>query len=216
MPHPPVGEPTRVDVESSGGLRVAAYRWDPPGAPRAIVSLTHGMGEHAMRYALLAGALTGRGHVVYAQDHGGHGRTAVSEEQLGQLGEHGWDELVNDIDRLRSAAVAEHPGLPVVVVGHSMGSVALQQYLLDHSHDLRAAVLTGTAAIDLLEPALDLDEPIDLSGFNARFEPARTAFDWLSRDEEQVDLYLADPWCGFGLDVASGKAMFERARRLAS
>ena len=73
-------------------------------------------------------------------------------------------------------------------------------------------VLTGTAAIDLLEPALDLDQPMDLSVFNAPFAPARTDYDWLSRDEAQVDAYVADPHCGFGLDGAGGKQMFAGAR----
>ncbi|HEY3016497.1 MAG TPA: alpha/beta hydrolase, partial [Nocardioides sp.] len=76
-------------------------------------------------------------------------------------------------------------------------------------------VLTGTTALDLLEPALDLDKPIDLSAFNAAFQPARTEFDWLSRDEAIVDAYIADPRCGFGLDTQSAKDMFAGARRLA-
>ncbi|MCU1657975.1 MAG: Monoacylglycerol lipase, partial [Pseudonocardiales bacterium] len=95
------------------------------------------------------------------------------------------------------------------------GSFATQQYLLDHSTDVDAVVLSGTAAIDLLEPMMDLDAPMDLSAFNAAFQPARTEFDWLSRDEEQVDRYIADPLCGFGLDIPGGKAMFAGARALA-
>ena len=74
-------------------------------------------------------------------------------------------------------------------------------------------VLTGTAAIDLLESALDLDQPIDLSAFNAPFQPARTDYDWLSRDEAIVDAYVADPRCGFGIDTGSARAMFVGARR---
>ncbi len=102
-----------------------------------------------------------------------------------------------------------------MLIGHSMGSFAVQQYLLDHSADVQAAVLTGTAAIDLLEPALDLDAPIDLSMFNAPFAPARTDYDWLSRDEEQVDRYVEDPYCGFGLDLEGGRQMFVSAREVA-
>jgi alpha-beta hydrolase superfamily lysophospholipase len=78
-----------------------------------------------------------------------------------------------------------------------------------------AVVLSGTASIDLLEPALDLDAPMDLAMFNAPFAPARTDFDWLSRDEAQVDQYIADPLCGFGLDIPGGRAMFTGARALA-
>jgi alpha-beta hydrolase superfamily lysophospholipase len=207
-------QPTRIDLDSAGGVRVAAYRWDPTGAPRAIVQLTHGMGEHALRYSDLAAVLNRQGYVAYAQDHRGHGATAPSEDQLGVIGADGWTELVNDIDRLRQLAVAAHPSVPFVLLGHSMGSFAVQQYLLDHSADVAAAVLTGTAAIDLLEPALDLEGPMDLTAFNAPFAPARTDYDWLSRDEAQVDKYVADPHCGFGLDPAGSKQMFVAARQL--
>jgi alpha-beta hydrolase superfamily lysophospholipase len=206
-------EPARVDFESSGGVRVVAYRWDPAGEPRAVVQVTHGMGEHAMRYARLAAALNEQGYAVYAQDHRGHGATAASEDELGKLGEDGWLELVEDIDRLRLVVRAEHPTTPLVLLGHSMGSFAAQQYLLDHSRDIDVVALTGTAVIDLLEPSLDLDAPLDLSAFNARFAPARTDYDWLSRDEAEVDKYIADPRCGFGLDSESSKGMFAGARR---
>jgi alpha-beta hydrolase superfamily lysophospholipase len=96
-----------------------------------------------------------------------------------------------------------------------MGSFAVQQYLLRHSWEVDAAVLTGTAVIDLLEPALDPDQPLDLSMFNAPFAPARTDYDWLTRDVAIVDAYVADPLCGFGIDPRSTRQMFEGARPLA-
>jgi alpha-beta hydrolase superfamily lysophospholipase len=199
---------------SAYGVSIQAYRWDPPGAPRGILQLTHGMGEHLLRYQALAVELTSRGFVVVGQDHRGHGATAVNGA-WGALGEGGWDELVRDIGRLSQQIRHDRPGLPLVLVGHSMGSFAAQQYVLDHSEDLAGLVLTGTAAIDLLEPSLNLDEPMDLSAFNAPFEPARTGYEWLSRDEEQVDAYVADPRCGFGLSAEDGKQMFVSARRVA-
>ena len=206
---------TRVDFPSEGGVTVAAYRWDPDGQPKGIVQLAHGMGEYALRYAPLAERLASEGYVVYANDHRGHGDTATSPEAYGVLGETGWAELVNDYGRMSAVATDAYPGLPLALVAHSMGSFAAQQYLLDHSGDVSAVVLSGTAAIDLLEPAMDLDQPMDLSGFNASFQPQRTDFDWLSRDEAQVDAYIADPRFGFGLDAASSKAMFAAARPLA-
>ncbi len=153
--------------------------------------------------------------VVYAQDQRGHGATARSADELGEIGAQGWTELIHDIERLMTRARQDYPAVPVVLLGHSMGSFAVQQYLLDHSQDVSAAVLTGTAVLDLLEPALDLDEPIDLAMFNAPFQPARTDFDWLSRDEAEVDKYVSDPRCGFGIDTAAAKELFVAARQLA-
>jgi alpha-beta hydrolase superfamily lysophospholipase len=205
----------RFTYPARDGLEIVGYRWDPAGKPRGAVQLTHGMGEHTQRYCALARALTDRGLVVYGQDHRGHGATARSEEELGQLGADGWSQLVTDIDLLVSRVHAEQPGLPLVLLAHSMGSFAIQQYLLDHSDQVDAVVLTGTTALDQLEPALDLNQPMDLAAFNAAFQPARTDFDWLSRDEAIVDAYVADPRCGFGIDIDSAKAMFVGARRMA-
>jgi alpha-beta hydrolase superfamily lysophospholipase len=206
--------PAVSQVPSAHDVPVTVYQWDPAGAPRGIVQLTHGMGEHLLRYEPLATALTQAGFVVVGQDHRGHGATA-HEERWGELGAGGWDELVRDIGRVGAQVRAELPGLPLVLLGHSMGSFAAQQYVLDHSGELAGLVLTGTALLDLLEPALDLDQPLDLSAFNAPFEPARTDYDWLSRDPAQVDAYVADPRCGFGLTDVDGRQMFASARQLA-
>jgi len=206
--------PSSFSYQSSDGTRIAAYRWEPPGEPVAAIQLTHGMGEHALRYEHVARALNGAGYLVYAQDQRGHGASA-DPDALGNLGPGGWPALVDDIGLLSARIRAEHPGLPLILLGHSMGSFAVQQYLLDHSADVDGVVLTGTAVIDLLEPALDLDQPLDLAMFNAPFQPARTDFDWLSRDDALVDAYIADPRCGFGIDPESAKAMFAGARRLA-
>jgi alpha-beta hydrolase superfamily lysophospholipase len=195
----------------SDGTPVTAYGWAAPSTVRGVVQITHGMGEHAQRYAELATVLNGAGFAVYAQDHRGHGATSAPEA----YGSLDWGALVGDIDRLRATAVAEHPGVPLVLLGHSMGSFAVQQYLVDHSASVEAAILTGTSLLDVLEPAMDLDARTDLSAFNAPFQPARTDFDWLSRDEAQVDAYVSDPRCGFGLDAASARAMFAAARVVA-
>jgi alpha-beta hydrolase superfamily lysophospholipase len=207
--------PTRHSTFSSAdGRQITAYRWDPPSQPTAAVQITHGMGEHARRYEHVAQVLTDAGYVVYAQDHRGHGASADADD-LGNLGAAGWTGLVDDIGQLGAVIRAEHADLPLILLGHSMGSFAVQQYVLDHEADVNGVVLTGTAAIDLLEPALDLDQPLDLAMFNTAFQPARTDYDWLSRDQAVVDAYVADPLCGFGIDTASAKTMFAGARRLA-
>ncbi|MCF6509598.1 alpha/beta hydrolase [Blastococcus sp. MG754426] len=201
-------------ITSAHDVSLTVHRWDPAGPVRGIVQLTHGMGEHLLRYEALAAALTGAGWVVVGQDHRGHGATA-RDGAWGDLGPGGWDELVRDIGRVTDSVRAELPDAPLVLLGHSMGSFAAQQHVLDRSGDLAALVLTGTTVLDLLEPAVDLDGPTDLSAFNAPFQPARTDYDWLSRDEAQVDAYVADPRCGFGLTAADSRQMFLAGRRLA-
>jgi alpha-beta hydrolase superfamily lysophospholipase len=186
---------------------IVGYRWSGAGAPKAIVQIAHGMGEHAARYARLPDALVDAGYVVYANDHRGHGRTAGSADRHGVLGAAGWDGLVADLGRVSALARTEHPGIPLILLGHSMGSFALQQYLLDHSADLDAAVLSGTSASDMVLAGIDTSQPVDLSAFNAPFEPGRTGYEWLSRDEAEVDTYVADPAWGFGLDTAGFSEM---------
>ncbi|MDT5195862.1 MAG: hypothetical protein QOH20_2616 [Mycobacterium sp.] len=209
--------PVRFSYGSADGRQLAAYRWDADDgqAPSGVVVLLHGMGEHIRRYDHVADALASAGYMVYGHDHRGHGASLVANEEPGDLGPNGWAALIDDLGLAIDQAKSSHPGLPVVVVAHSMGSFATQQFLLDHGTDVDAVALIGTAALDLLEPALDPSRDLDLSAFNAAFAPARTDFDWLSRDEAMVDAYLADPLCGFGIDAGSTRDMFAGARRLA-
>ena len=200
---------TILSLTADDGEEVVAYRWAGDGEPRGIVQIAHGMGEHAGRYRRLAGALTDAGYVVYAGDHRGHGRTAGALERLGDFGPGGWPGLMADIEQLAGVALGEFPGLPLVMIGHSMGSFALQQFLLDHSRELAGAVLSGTSAIDVVAAGIDPTQEVDLSAFNAPFEPARTESDWLSRDPDEVDLYIADDFCGFGVDAAAAASMLD-------
>jgi len=210
-------EPDRFSYRSADGRQLVGYRWAADGGQTGagVVVLVHGMGEHLRRYDHVASALTAQGFEVCGHDHRGHGASLARDHEPGQLGPNGWSALVDDLNLLIAQAKSDHPGLPVVMIAHSMGSFATQQFLLDHGADVDAVALTGTAALDLLEPALDLSGDLDLSAFNAPFQPARTDFDWLSRDESVVDAYLSDPLCGFGIDAPSAKDMFVGARRLA-
>jgi alpha-beta hydrolase superfamily lysophospholipase len=209
--------PDTFRCRCANGRKLVGYHWAADRGPTGagVVILVHGMGEHLRRYDHVANALTAEGFAVYGHDHRGHGASVDRNHEPGQLGPNGWSALVDDLNLVIAQAKSDHPGLPVVMVAHSMGSFATQQFLLDHGADVDAVALTGTAALDLLEPALDLSDDLDLSAFNAPFQPARTDFDWLSRDESVVDAYLADPLCGFGIDSASLKDMFAGARRLA-
>lgn len=197
------------EIAGSDGLAVHVYRWSGDSEPRAVAQLAHGMGEHAARYERFAQALVDAGFVVYANDHRGHGRTAGGVENHGDLGAAGWQGLVDDIGTLVGRARTDHPGKPLALFGHSMGSFALQQFLIEHSADVDVAILSGTSAIDVIGAGIDPDAEVDLSAFNEPFEPAPTEYEWLSRDRAEVDAYVADDACGFGIDAAGARAMLE-------
>jgi alpha-beta hydrolase superfamily lysophospholipase len=183
----------RFQFEGAEGAQIAGFRWvDDTVTPRAVLQVAHGMGEHALRYKAPLGPLVAAGWAIYSDDHRGHGLTAAGPEALGDFGDNGAALIVEDLRRLTSLARAEHPDLPLVLLGHSLGSFFAQAYVFDHSRAIDGLVLSGTAAFgDRTGPPKRLDE-IAIAG-----EPPRTPFDWLSRDPAEVDAYIADPLCGF-------------------
>jgi alpha-beta hydrolase superfamily lysophospholipase len=192
------------------------YRFRPDGdaPPRAVVHIAHGMSEHAARYARVAGALVGAGYAVYANDHRGHGKTATAGE-LGWLGADGFRRAVQDLVQLLVFEKGENPGVPAILMGHSMGSYLAQALLIDHGALVRGAVLSGSSGKPSLLASAGrlvaraerarvgprgtspLLQALSFDAFNKPFAPNRTAFDWLSRDDAEVDKYIADPLCGF-------------------
>ena len=199
---------TTITVATADGIALQTYRWAPRGAPRAVVQVQHGLAEHAARYRRFAGALAAAGYLVYAPDARGSGRTAAG--RYGQWGPDGWPGWVEDLARLNARIRQDNPALKVALFGHSMGSFASQQYVLDHSADVDALVLSGTTEVSGLAAMLDSDEPADLSAFNAPFE-FRTGYEWLSRDESEVDAYVADEACGFVAPKLVGIATLAQA-----
>jgi alpha-beta hydrolase superfamily lysophospholipase len=200
-------------VSPSDQLRIAYYRW-PTGKPHAVVQIAHGLGEHALRYTHVAAFLNDAGFHVYANDHRGHGRSAISPEDYGDFGEPGWNAVVADAVALTGIIKGRETGLPVILLGHSMGSFVAQQYILDHSAAIAACILSGSAAPDLIAPLIEEVGSAGLEALNQAFEPARTPFDWLSRDPAAVDAYVADSRCGFNLNDRSresAKIAWERA-----
>ena len=197
-----------LSLTAADGAVVAAYRAAPEGPAKGLVQIAHGMAEHFARYARLTEALTAAGYAVYGIDHRGHGASA-NVHGLGDFGPRGFAAVVADMAELTRFAKRERSGEPFALLGHSMGSFAAQLYLLERGHELDALVLTGTAAAaPLLESLTASGASGGLEAFNASFEPARTPFDWLSRDEAEVDAYVADPLCGFALTEASMQSMF--------
>lgn len=196
--------------QGAGGEAIAGYLWrDPVAAPRAILQVAHGMGEHAGRYRPRLEGLMAKGWLVYANDHRGHGRTASSHEAFGDFGPQGAELIVEDLRALTALAREANPDLPLVLMGHSLGSMFAQAYVFDHAGAIDGLVLSGTAAFgDRTGPARRLDE-VTMDG-----EPPRTPFDWLSRDPAEVDAYIADPLCGFSRKPGSEESFARLLARL--
>jgi len=202
----------RVELAAHGEHTIRILPFPAPDAPRAVIQVLHGMGEHARRYARFAEAAAARGFAVVAHDHRGHGPQPVVRNYLAAT--NGWEQLVADTLAVHEWAKNEHPGAPQVLLGHSMGSFVAQHFAMLHGARLDALLLSGSNwpvrlqlwaghLLALFEcrrlgerQASPLLDRIGIDAFNRRFEPARTPLDWLSRDEQEVDRYIADPLCG--------------------
>ncbi|MDW3711794.1 MULTISPECIES: alpha/beta hydrolase [unclassified Pseudomonas] len=202
-------------LTASDGASLHVNRWSGDAPPRAVVMVAHGMAEHGGRYARLGQALVAAGLELYVHDQRGHGRTA-QHGILGLYAEHdGWNKVVGDLASLNHHIRQQHPQSPIVLLGHSMGSYIGQAYLMQHSCSLQGAILSGSnyqpvglyraaAVVARLERWRQgpngrsaLIEFLSFGSFNKAFKPNRTAFDWLSRDPDEVDKYVNDPLCGF-------------------
>jgi alpha-beta hydrolase superfamily lysophospholipase len=229
------------ELRADDGVALHVYRFEPESAPaKAVVQIEHGMAEHAARYRSVAETLTAAGYAVYADDHRGHGKSARSPADLGFLAEQdGWGRVARDFERLRERIVEEHPRKPVFLLGHSMGSLLAQSYVAEHGRELAGLVLSGTGggsgplvrvgrAIAKLERLRvgprgrsKLLQALTFGAYNKGFTPNRTGYDWLSRDDAEVDRYIADPLCGFDftvqgwIDVMSGVISIESAATIA-
>src|SRR3954466_4084188 len=184
MPSPALAPIERFWLTSSDGLCIACARWESRGPARGVVQIAHGMGEHMGRYADTVDALVAAGLTVYANDHRGHGLSTHS--QLGEFGKHGFELLVQDMVRLSEIAREENPDLPLLLLGHDMGSFAAQRYVIDHSLEIDGLILSGSGALEGFA-RVALQETAGSNLLNAAFEPARTPFDWLCRDQATVD-----------------------------
>ncbi len=201
-------------LRAEDGARLLGRRWPPDGAPRAIVQIAHGLAEHGARYARLAGALNAAGYAAYAFDLRGHGPTSAPAD-LGHFADaDGWAKCVGDLWTFNRLIAADEPSVPIVFLGHSMGSFLGQSFVADHSDALAGVVYSGSgkpppmvAALRLIARAERLRlgkrgksrlvNSLMFDALNKTFQPARTRSDWLSRDPAEVDAYVADPLCGF-------------------
>lgn len=231
---------TTRTVSRPDGTALATVVWRPDADPTAVVQIAHGMAEHALRYAPLAARLTGAGYAVWAHDHRGHGQTAGTGRSQPHLADRdGWQIAVDDLRAVRAELRREHPGLPVFLLGHSMGSSLARTDVLQQPDDLAGLVLSGVSddpgvqgwlgqQIAGLEARLRgprhpsaLMASLTFGRFRRSVANMRTKFDWLSRDAAVVDAYVADPLCGgrgtarFFHDLLEGVRLVNRDRMVA-
>ena len=227
-------------LSSDGRTPLRVRRCLPERVPKAVVQIAHGIAEHVERYDDFAAFLAEHGFAVVANDHLGHGKTAQTPEDLGFFADKdGWETVVADMRKIFDRTSKEHPGIPYFLFGHSMGSFLARSYLIRCGYGLRGVVLSGTGqqpapvvaaglAIGSWEIRRhgaryrsDLLNNMAFGSYTRGITPLRTLSDWLSRDEAQVDRYVADPLCGFiptaGLfrDMMHGIAFNQSARNLA-
>jgi alpha-beta hydrolase superfamily lysophospholipase len=222
-------------LQAKDGTPLFVREFLPDGAAKAVVQIAHGMAEHSARYARFAKALTDHGYAAYANDHRGHGKTAARREDLGHFAdENGWELVVNDQLTLVEEIKSRHPGVPVFLFGHSMGSYIVRAAAIRAGREWAALILSGTShgkpAIQVFNRTLPKLERIRIGkrgkswaisklsfeSFNAKFDDPRTSADWLSRDEAEVDKYLADPFCGFECSVQTWLDMFRGLEKIFS
>lgn len=203
-------------ASNDGISKIHALRCDPDGEVRGIVQIEHGIADYIDRYRPFMEFLASHGFVAVGDDHLGHGKTASAPGSIGFFAERdGWKTVEYDMEKLRRIMSEQFPGLPYVLFGHSMGSFLTRTYIIDYPNNYDAVILCGTghqnramilggylaaAAAVKLEGARTLGYKLNDIAFGSYckgFKNPRTPFDWINRDEAEVDAYIADPLCGF-------------------
>lgn len=206
-------------IKSSDGHDIFVRQWLPEGgaaSARIVIHINHGMAEHSARYKPIAERLTHVGAIVYAHDTRGHGRSVHGADLLGHYADQdGWNKVISDVKTVNEHIRREHTPLPLVALGHSMGSFVVRAYVQRYGDTVQAMMLSGSAHHELADvlqaragialetwrqgekgrsPLLDM---LAFGAYNNVFKPTRTTADWLSRDPREVDKYVNDPLCGF-------------------
>lgn len=214
-------------LQSPTGAMLNFYVRKAEGEPRGVVHITHGLAEHAARYARFAEFLARCGYHTYAHDHRGHGSTTAPDAPLGVFAwKDGRGKILADISAVHDLIKREHPTLPLILFGHSMGGIIALNFLQRHSSHLKGAAIfnanvsagaAGRLAQFILaweRLRLGSDTPsrmlprLTFQAWGKTIPDARTPFDWLSRDPDDVDKYIADPFCGWDASVSLWRDLF--------
>ncbi len=212
--------------------RIFSRSWVREEAPpTAILVIAHGMAEHSARYDAFGAFLAERGYAVYMNDHAGHGRSAQLNGHFAD--ENGWENVINDLNALMDEAQQEHPGLPLFLMGHSMGSFLSRSFLIRYGEKLSGCILCGTMgqnpgvkpgkALAELQCKLrgprsrgNLIDKLAFGLYNKRIQNPVNKFAWLSTDEENCKAYEADPMCGFAFTAAGYRDLFTGLQEVSS
>ena len=201
---------------STGKNKIHARMCVPDAEPRAIVQIIHGIAEYIDRYDEFMSFLADNGIIAVGTDHLGHGKSIESEEQTGFFAyDNGWDYVVRDEEVLRLAMHENYPELPIIVFGHSMGSFMARTLLIRYPDAFNAAIISGTGnqGAALVNGGLIMGNLVTglkgahhyskflnnlaFGSYNKIYDNPKTEYDWLSRDEANVQKYIDDPLCGF-------------------
>jgi alpha-beta hydrolase superfamily lysophospholipase len=184
--------PIKRSFKDDFGVEIMFYEW-PVAEPKAVIQIAHGLGEHARRYDAMAATLNKAGFSVYADDHRGHGQTGVKQlenkqiKRLGNLGPGGMAATYKQVADFSKLIKAENPNRPFVLLGHSWGSFIAQKIVNKYSDMYDAVILSGSA--------LTMPGYLATGDFNKVWKklPGSTGYEWLSRDVEIQNKFVADP-----------------------
>ena len=221
-----------ASTDSKNDLNVII--WETEKEPIGVLQIVHGMAEYIDRYDNFAKYMTEHGFNVIGHDHLGHGHSVSDEHDYGFFAEENGDKIIiEDMHSVTQYAREKWEDLPNFILGHSMGSFCLRQYLTKYSNDVFGAIIMGTgwipSAAALLGKTIATNTckskgshtvnplliKLTLEPYNKPFAPARTNCDWLSRDEKQVDLYVNDKLCGFDFTAGAYKDFFTVLEKIA-
>lgn len=204
-----------------GNTEIHTIEWKPEGEVRGIIQICHGMSEYVERYDEFARFLCANGYYVVGNDHLGHGRSVQSNSEYGYFSEkYGNICLIGDMHALRQRTAKKYPDLPYFMLGHSMGSALVRQYIQLYGNGLAGVILMGIIA-DHSRPVLcagkglcrvlrtfrgghyrsRVMDRMVTGPYNKKYKPARTRADWITSDEERLEKYVNDPLCSFTFTV---------------
>lgn len=202
----------QIQFNGQNGFTLSATLWLPEQAPKALLQIAHGMTEHIGRYEALAQEMTGHGIAVAGFDLRGHGRNP-GDPDVASFGEGGWEASIEDMHLFFDLLSARFPGLPHYMLGFSLGSFLLREYLGKYPDGISGAAILGTGyqpgpVLSVMmsivkgqvrkagfDGTTDLVKQLSFGNYNQKFKPNRTIADWLCADNAELDAYLADPLC---------------------